>query len=310
MGKLFSEAELQQGSKQWLDWRRGGIEANDIVVLAAYAEVLNVTVPAEIASALGERKIPSWLATPLELFNRKVNGVQSSSAPAETGDMVRGKKLEPMVRAGANEVFRANFVPVCIEDGFYRVSLDGLDTRRKAMLEITAPRKLWEGNLPAHHRLMMVYQRAVLDRSGVLKDARIRSMGVAAGYEQELCTKYTKDGIWFDTFPVEHDASLGDWLMLLAETFWTQFVQAGVAPPVVAADVHVHRDAAWKSAAEEYRRLYAKAGEVNAQLQQARQKLLDLVGDDECVHEGFGVRVSPYHKEGTTSRQVTVLNKK
>lgn len=307
MGKLYSETELQQGSKQWLDWRRGGIEANDIVVLASYAEVLEIAIPDALAPTLSGHKIPSWLSTPLELFNRKVNGVQNSTEAPATVDMARGKKLEPRVRAGANEVFRANFVPVCIEDGLYRVSLDGLDVRRKAMLGITAPRKLWEGVVPRHHRLMMIYQRAVLERSGVLKDARIKSMGVAAGYEQELCTKYAKDGVSFDTFPIPYDSQLGEWLLHVAESFWSRYVLPRVAPPVVAADVHVHKDAAWKAAAEAYRRLYDKAGEIGAQMTKARQKLLDLVGEDECVHEGFGVRVSTYQKEGGTTKQVTVL---
>lgn len=108
---------LQQGSAEWLDWRKTKITATDASSIMGLNEFKDVKT----------------------LWREKLDMV---AAPPANERMLRGQKLEPEARALFIEEMGINVEPLVVEsEEFYWMgaSLDGIDDSRKIIIEIKCP---------------------------------------------------------------------------------------------------------------------------------------------------------------------------
>lgn len=313
---------LEQGSKEWLAWRDNGIGASEIFSLACFAEELDFKEPNPRPIV----KQPSWVQTPASLYRRK-KGLEPPVAV--NANMARGNRMEPQIRAGFGEAFKAEMVPLCVEAGSpWQVSLDGYAKPNGSaiILEIKAPAKRWL-ELPEYVAYQVAYQMAVTRADGGAK-LKIRA-GVAAGYETDE-GEHKADGLSFDIFPIAEDVELERWLLKLSKFFWTKYVQKDKEPPLVKGDVLVREDKAFLDAAADYAADYTEYEQVKSKLESARDALLAEAGEFTGAVAGGNVRltnvprkgavdykkllsallpdadVEPYRKPGTTTVMVKV----
>lgn len=109
--------KLQQGTAQWITWRRRGIGASDISVI------------------IGSNPYK----TKLQLFNEKC-GYDNSSKLNEA--MKHGIRNEEEARKAVNKALSLNLEDICVEDDekpFIRASLDGWDKNKKILVELKCP---------------------------------------------------------------------------------------------------------------------------------------------------------------------------
>ncbi len=137
----FVTVDLEQGTKEWLDWRKSKITAS------------------EIASIVGQ-----GFNTPEEVWQKK-KGLLSENV--DNRAMKRGRDNEPHVRRYAESVFGRRIEPLCIENAFepwIASSLDGLDMEEQTMIhEIKVPGKATHliaanGNVPPKYYLQIQWQ--------------------------------------------------------------------------------------------------------------------------------------------------------
>lgn len=110
----FIVVELQQGTREWLEWRHKGIGASDAPTI------------------MGENPFESVE----ELLREKRGPVRAST---ESEAMARGKRLEPEARKRYIARTGIDVRPACIQSTRYdwlRASLDGLSTSHDAVVEI------------------------------------------------------------------------------------------------------------------------------------------------------------------------------
>ena len=99
--------DLEQGSAEWLDWRRGVIGASDA------------------ATIMGENP---W-ASATKLLEEKLGLHQSFGGNAATRE---GHRLEEFARESLEKKYRHKIMPTVVQDSkdpFLAASLDGIDAR-------------------------------------------------------------------------------------------------------------------------------------------------------------------------------------
>jgi putative phage-type endonuclease len=135
---MLNFLSLNQGSPEWLAFRRTKIGASDI------------------ASITGKDPY----RTPLMIYDEKTLGTQK----AVNLDMQRGQTLEPVVRDALNERYEFKYEPKVVENSqfdFAFASLDGWNENREhKILEVKSPRILPD-RIPDHHMLQMQWQMMV-----------------------------------------------------------------------------------------------------------------------------------------------------
>lgn len=125
---------LEQGSTEWLQYRRSKIGGSDAPIIMGVSPYKTVKV----------------------LFEEKVQGISQTQ---EHFGMKRGKELEPLVLAIINEEIKANFAPAVIQNDSYPfliASLDGYDSSKNVACEIKCPNSTdhalaVKGKVPAHY---------------------------------------------------------------------------------------------------------------------------------------------------------------
>lgn len=148
--KLVELVDLNQSSKEWLDWRNDGIGSSDVALLMSSEPVFDRTVGTLWKQRVGYERA-------VELDNEHIR---------------RGKELEPIIRDEVNKILGTNFNPLCImrkDKPYLRASLDGIDFDRDAILEIKSPSdkvfekylKTWQ--IPENYYLQMQYQMLCSD---------------------------------------------------------------------------------------------------------------------------------------------------
>ena len=133
--------ELEQGSSEWIDWRKSKVTASELPII------------------IGNSK---WMSA-YELWQQKlgfIGGMKDNYA------MQRGRELEPIVRDLVNKDLDANFVPMVVEHDeieWAAASLDGIDLDLDAILEIKCPgladhKLAEEGKVPLHYKAQIQWQ--------------------------------------------------------------------------------------------------------------------------------------------------------
>lgn len=140
MRKKMRKIELDQGSLEWLTWRKGLItatEAGCIMGVNPYCSVYK-----------------SW--------QRKIGLIAEQE---ETEPMRRGKRDEPIARDLFIKERGINMIPCCVESSTYNflgASLDGLSTCGRYLLEIKSQQN-FNGVLPEYHYAQMQHQMLCSD---------------------------------------------------------------------------------------------------------------------------------------------------
>ena len=121
MNTHFITVDLQQGTREWLEWRHNGIGASDAPTI------------------MGQNRFRSAAA----LLKEKRESVRDSF---QNEAMALGKRLEPEARKRYIAKTRKDVRPVCLQSTRYhwlRASLDGLTANHDAVVEIKCGRSVY-----------------------------------------------------------------------------------------------------------------------------------------------------------------------
>lgn len=137
------KVELEQGSPEWLEFRKSGIGAS------------------ECAAVFGKCKYN----TVFQLWEKKVYDIETEVNCA----MIRGSEMEPIIRQQAEAVLGEKFDPVCgIHDEYDYIlaSLDGINARGDVIMEIKYASKANHaiakaGKVPEHYMYQVQQQLLV-----------------------------------------------------------------------------------------------------------------------------------------------------
>lgn len=136
---------FEQGSEEWLNWRRSLLTATDAAIL------------------LGK----SPYVTPYQGWQRKLGLIpEQKSTPA----MERGHRDEPVARELFIKEYGINMIPCCVESEthpFIGASLDGISSCGEYILEVKSQRPV--DKIPEMHMLQIQHQ--LLNTDGIAKKA-------------------------------------------------------------------------------------------------------------------------------------------
>ena len=244
--------ELEQGSPEWLLWRKGLItatEAGSIMGVNPYCTVYK-----------------SW--------QRKLGLV---SEQAETEPMRRGKRDEPIARDLFNKQHGIEMVPCCIESeqyNFLGASLDGLSPCGKYLLEIKSqsPHYIESRGIPEYHMAQMQHQM-------LCSDGMIQGGFYVSHFEgKNLVYEIQQDSTWMKSY------------LEKAAEYW-KCVVFFEAPEMSSKDYKsMECDLAWASSASHYRRICAQIKDLEEQKEKHRKDLIAISGNENCF--GSGVKVT------------------
>lgn len=111
---------MEQGSKEWLDWRRRGLGGSDAPIIMG---------------------VSPW-KTPLELWKEKTGRAERNGGTGPNWAQQRGIDMEPKARAKYELLEGLDAPPILFEHPDYphfRVSLDGWNEEKQIVLEIKCP---------------------------------------------------------------------------------------------------------------------------------------------------------------------------
>ena len=244
--------KLEQGSQEWLSWRRTVITATDASII------------------MGNNP---W-DTPYVCWQRKLGLVEEKTSNEA---MERGKRLEPAARAQFIQDFGIEMVPMVVEStelDFLGASLDGISELGNNLLEIKCGgSKLHDmaarGEIPAYYRDQMQHQLLV---TGAAK-----------------CFYYSYDGTQGICIDVLPDPEFKAKFIPKAREFW-RCVAFSEPPALQDADYRdMSADASWKGLADSYKNICEQIKYLEERKEGYRKGLLNLCGDKNCLGDGIKV---------------------
>lgn len=244
--------ELEQGSQEWLNWRKSVITATDASCI------------------MGNNP---W-TTAYKCWQRKLGLIEEQKSNEA---MERGKRLEPEARAQFTERYGIEMQPMVVESTefeFLGASLDGISQLGNHLLEIKCGGvKLHEmaaqGVIPPYYMDQMQHQLLVT--------------------RAEKCFYYSyngRDGICIEVLP---DPEFINRFMPKAREFWK--CVAFDEPPVLQdADYkNMSDEPSWKGLATEYRKIAEQIKSLEEVKDSYRKELLKLCKDQNCIGDGVKV---------------------
>lgn len=283
--------ELEQGSQEWLSWRKTVITATDCAAIFGSSP---------------------W-STPYQVWQRKLGLVEEQKS---NDAMERGKRLEPIIRARFIKNFGINMTPVVVESSEYEflgASLDGLSDCRKYLLEVkTGGQKLHkmaqEGIVPVYYMNQMQQQFLV---TGADKCFYI------VGSEDE-----TQD-IIIEIYP---DPEFSKTYLPVARAFW-RCVAFNEPPALQDSDYqNMNDNIELIEDLKIYEDLDSAIKDLEEKKQFRRKKIIEKCGDQSCICKGIkimkttmrgrvdydeipeirGVDLDKYRKSSTTCWKILV----
>src|SRR5277367_2275580 len=286
---MFKEVKLEQGSQEWLSWRKTVITATD-------ASCITGNNP--------------W-TTVYKCWQKKLGLVEEQQS---NESMEYGKRLEPEARAQFIERYDIPMSPMVVENlefDFLGASLDGINYLRNTLLEIKCGgAKLHDmasrGEIPPYYMDQMQHQLLV---TGAQK-----------------CFYYSyngKDGICIEVLP---DPEFKKTFLPKAREFWR--CMAFSEPPALQDSDYkdMSDEPQWKEFATEYRKLNEHIKNLEQIKESYRKELLKLCKDHNCLGDGIkimkttirgrvaydeipeiqGIDLDKYRKGSTTSWKIMV----
>ena len=247
------KVDLEQGSEEWLNWRKGLLTATDAPML------------------LGA----SPYVTPYKGWQRKVG---QAPEQAETEAMRRGRHDEPIARDWFIKEFGIEMEPCCIESESYNylgASLDGLSKCGKYVLEVKSNNDQYHfglcDGLPSFHLMQMQHQFLSSDNS------------VEKGYYVSI---NKGDKVVKEVYP---DPIFQKAYLIKAWEFWKKVVFLE-PPEMCAKDYRDKTDSSpWKELAEDYKKICKEIKELEEVKESHRKELIRLCEDENS--SGCGLKV-------------------
>jgi len=248
----MKEIKLEQGSAEWLSWRKTVITATDASIL------------------MGNNP---W-DTPYQCWQRKLGLIEEKKSNEA---MERGKRLEHEARAQFIERHGIQMEPMVVEStefDFLGASLDGISQLGNTILEIKCGgAKLHDmakrGEIPAYYKDQMQHQLLVTGAS--------------------LCYYYSYDGTDGICIEVLPDPEYKAIFMPKAREFW-KCVALGEPPALQDRDYKdMSSHIPWTMVATEYKKVCDEIKRLEEIKEVHRKELLRMSGDQNCL--GDGVRV-------------------
>lgn len=252
--------DLEQGSDEWALWREKGVGSSDAPAI------------------LG---VSPW-STALQLWERKTGRREPQATNAA---MQRGTDLEVYARREFEFEHGGDFPPACLihpDYPFLKASLDGWNPERRMVVEIKCPGRA-DRDLALSGKVPPKYLPQVMH------------LLLVSGADRCLYVTYDPDA-GCHTLTVERDEPYIALLLEKEIAFW-ECVQSDTPPEASEQDVVTREDEDWEAAARDYRLAYQAAAEAEADVKHAREVLLTLADGRRC--EGFGVKVTPYPRQGS-----------
>lgn len=244
--------ELEQGSSEWLNWRKTVITATDASII------------------LGNNP---W-ETPYMCWQKKI-GLLAEKKTNEA--MERGKRLEPEARAQFVERYGISMETVVVEStqfDFLGASLDGLSECGKYVLEVKCggaklQNMAERGEIPQYYKDQVQHQLFV------------------TGAEKAFYYSYNgTDGICIEVLP---DPEYKTKFMPKARAFW-KCVAFSEPPELQDSDYKdMSENPAWRSLALQYRKLCEQIKNLEEVKDIHRRYLLELCRDQNCLGDGIKV---------------------
>ena len=248
----MKKIEVQQGSKEWLSWRKTVITATDC--------------PAILGSS-------PWL-TAYQCWQRKLGLIEEQKSNEA---MERGKRLEPEARNQFIERYGIPMEPMVVESSefdFLGASLDGISTLGNYILEIKCGgsklhNMALQGIIPDYYMDQMQHQLLVT--------------------RAEKCFYYSYDGNNGICIEVLPDPDFIHRFMPKAREFWKRI--AFFEPPLLQnADYKdMSNQDSWKNYAIEYKTICEQIKNLEEVKENYRKEILNLCGDQNCIGQGIKV---------------------
>lgn len=244
---------FEQGSQDWLNWRRGLLTATDAPMLLGV----------------------SPYATPYKGWQRKLGLIAEQT---ETEPMRRGKRDEPIARDWFIKEYGIQMDPCCVESdefNFIGASLDGLSPCGKYLLEIKSNGDQYHFGLkdgpPEFHFCQMQHQYLACDNI------------------PEICFYLS----WNKSGPIVKEIKLDNvWMqdyIPQAREFWRRVV-FHEAPVMTNKDYKdMNESSIWYSYANEYRKACEQIKTLEEAKDNYKKELVNLCGEDSCF--GAGIKV-------------------
>lgn len=264
------EEHLIQGTKEWLNYRRGFVTATDsIALMGAAPDNWNKTTPYDV-----------WFSKQEDYVEEEPNFY-----------MKRGKELEDeALRLFEKETgyLMSPVVLVNLRHKFQLASLDGFEIEGKAAVEIKCPGKkdhesAIQGIIPEKYVPQLQHQLAV---TGLDK---IYYMSYNPDHE-------TTTAIW----EVKRDNEYIDKLIEVEEKFFYQHMMTGI-PPEKPDKTKIMDSLRWRSNAEEYLTVTQKIKELERYQESLKQRLIDEAGSENA--RGNGITLQKIEKKGNIMYQ-------
>lgn len=266
---MFKEIKVEQGSQEWLAWRKTVITATDCSCI------------------LGNNP---WV-TPYKCWQRKLGLIEEQQSNEA---MERGKRLEPKARAHFIERFGIEMKPMVVENlkfDFLGASLDGINLYGNVILEIKCGgAKLHEmaarGEIPQYYQDQMQHQLLV---TGAPK----------CYYYSYLEMDDKCDGIRIEVLP---DPKFKEMFMPKAREFW-KCVAFSEPPALQDTDyIDMSEIPTWNTCASEYKKLCDQIKSLEEAKENYRKELLKLCNDHNC--KGNGIKVMKTTMKGRVDYEV------
>lgn len=247
------KVEFEQGSPEWLQWRRGLLTATDAPMLMGASPYVTL--------------YKGW--------QRKVGQIPEQQ---ETEPMRRGKKDEPIAREWFIKEYGIEMEPCCVESETYNFigsSLDGLSSCGKYILEIKSNGDQYHfglnGGLPDFHLMQMQHQLLSTDNTA--------EMGFYLSYNKgEMIVK--------EVYP---DRDWLEYYLPKAREYWRRVVFFD-PPPMTNKDYKdMTGQNAWNSYANEYRKASEQIKNLEEVKESYKKELVKLCGEDSCFGNGIKV---------------------
>ncbi len=295
---FITEAEMPQGSAEWLEWRNSGIGGSDAAVAAFGWRELGVTPPEGVVEFLGEK--PKYVKTPAALVAEKTGAVQAADLSGNP-NIARGKAMEPLIRQEAESRLGATLEACCLVDPNHahrRVSLDGLNLGLSPrIIEIKAPGAgVWEkwvlgGSTQAIYAVQLAYQATVAKAAlGLTAIFGSFVLGRDEGSQLEVVIlgmpKGTPKG--FQGFVLD-----------CVDALWAK-MQAGESVESVDDPMDMGGDKAFSAIVARYKAAKAAKDKVDAELKEAEALIKESLaesGRNKVI--GFGLTASSYYRSGS-----------
>lgn len=245
--------EFDQGSQEWLKWRRGLLTATDAPMLMGISPYV----------------------TTFKGWQRKVGQAEEQVVnPA----MLRGQRDEPIARDWFNKEYRLDMEPCCVESDIYNFigsSLDGLSKCGKYILEIKSNGDQYHfglnNGLPDFHLMQMQHQLLSTDNTA--------QMGFYLSINKG-------EKIVKEVFP---DRNFYNDYLPKAQEFWRRVVFFD-APPMTNKDYKDMDECAnWYAFTNEYRKVCDQIKSLEELKEDYRKQIINLCGENSC--SGNGIKV-------------------